>query len=70
VDAIMHRRPKRVHLPTPREQVLEKIARYNLLAIPVVDNRSILQGVVTADDAVEHLLPADLRIKLPRRFGR
>ncbi len=70
VDAIMHKRPRRVRLDTPRDEILEKIARYNLLAIPVVDHRSMMRGVVTADDAIEHLLPEDLKIKLPRRFAR
>ncbi|MBI3912783.1 MAG: CBS domain-containing protein [Chloroflexi bacterium] len=68
VDAIMHKRPKRVYLKSPHEQVLEKIARYNLLAVPVVDARGILHGVVTADDALEKILPADLKVKLPRIF--
>ncbi len=68
VDEIMHKRPRRVYLKTPRSQVLEKIAKYNFLAIPVVDQRGTLKGVVTADDALEQILPEDLKVKLPRIF--
>ncbi|MBI3537409.1 MAG: CBS domain-containing protein [Chloroflexi bacterium] len=68
IDEIMHKRPRRVYLKTPRSEVLEKIAKYNFLAIPVVDSRGFLKGVVTADDALEQILPADLKVKLPRIF--
>ncbi len=37
VDSIMHHKPIHAHLADPREQVLEAIARYNLLAVPVAD---------------------------------
>jgi len=68
LEDIMHRRPKRVQVNSSRDQVLEKIAKYNLLAVPVVDWRGALKGVVTADDALEEILPADLKIRLPRIF--
>ena len=68
VDDIMHKRPRRVYLKSRQDEVLEKIAKYNLLAVPVVDSRGILRGVVTADDALEMILPEDLKVKLPRIF--
>jgi magnesium transporter len=70
IDSIMHKRPIRVSLETERNEVLELIAKYNLLAIPVVDNDKVLQGIVTADDAVEMILPEELKVKLPRMFHR
>lgn len=58
VDTIMHRDPIFVELNTPREEVLETISKYNLLAVPVVNGENQLQGIVTADDALEMILPA------------
>jgi len=37
--------------------VAERMARYNLLAIPVVDDQNCIQGIVTVDDALDVLLP-------------
>jgi magnesium transporter len=36
-----------------QESVAEKLARYNLLAVPVVDEDHILKGIVTVDDAID-----------------
>ncbi|REJ75333.1 MAG: magnesium transporter [Acidobacteria bacterium] len=41
----------------PSEEVALKIAEYNLLAIPVVDDEGAILGIVTVDDAMEILLP-------------
>jgi Mg/Co/Ni transporter MgtE len=68
VDSIMHKRPVRVTVTTHREQVLELIAKYNLLAIPVLDRDSVMRGIVTADDALDAVLPEELKVKLPRMF--
>lgn len=48
--------------------VAEVIAKYNLLAVPVVDANGILQGIVTVDDALDVLLPAQRRHKLNRMY--
>lgn len=37
----------------PREEVPDKIADYDLLALPVVDEQGALVGIVTADDALD-----------------
>ena len=36
-----------------QEVVAEKLTRYNLLALPVVDNDHVLKGIVTVDDAID-----------------
>lgn len=36
-----------------QESVAEKLSRYNLLAVPVVDEDHILKGIVTVDDAID-----------------
>ncbi len=50
-------------------EVAQKIAEYNLLALPVVDEAGDILGIVTVDDAIEILLPRDWRQRLPRLFG-
>ena len=49
--------------------VAHKIAEYNLLALPVVDEAGDILGIVTVDDAIEILLPKGWRQRLPRMFG-
>ncbi len=53
---------------TDPRTVAEIMAKYNLLAVPVVSPEGILQGVVTVDDALDVLLPADRRRKPPRMY--
>jgi CBS domain-containing protein len=48
------------------DDVAQKIAEYNLLALPVVDEIGDILGIVTVDDAIELLLPKDWRQRLPR----
>jgi CBS domain-containing protein len=51
------------------QDVAEKIAEYNLLALPVVDEVGDILGIVTVDDAMEVLLGKEGRTRLPRLFG-
>lgn len=48
--------------------VAEIMAKYNLLAVPVVSAEGILEGVVTVDDALDVLLPNELRRKPTRMY--
>lgn len=52
------------------EHAARLIARYNLLALPVVDDRGRLLGIVTVDDAMDVVLPAGWKARLPRLFQR
>jgi Mg/Co/Ni transporter MgtE len=49
--------------------VAQKIAEYNLLALPVLDEAGDILGIVTVDDAMELLLPKGWRHRLPRVFA-
>jgi CBS domain-containing protein len=49
----------------PFEEVARQMSDYNLTAIPVVDERRQMVGVVTVDDVLEAMLPRGWR----RRFG-
>ena len=39
--------------------VIETIAKYNLLAVPVIDDKNHLKGIVTVDDAIDLLLSSN-----------
>lgn len=43
----------RVGVDTDQEEVARLIARYNLIALPVVDGNNLLVGVVTVDDIID-----------------
>lgn len=52
---IMSRRVISVTTDTDQEEVAALVAKYNFLAIPVVDSRGVLKGIVTFDDAMDIL---------------
>lgn len=54
---------------TDARTVAQIMAKYNLLAVPVVNkDNNILEGVVTVDDALDVLLPADKQRKPTRMY--
>lgn len=50
---IMRRRVVSVRHDTDQEEVARIVAKYDLLAVPVVDHENRLLGVVTVDDAID-----------------
>jgi magnesium transporter len=57
------------HPKEPANEVAQRIAEYNLLALPVVDETGDILGIITVDDAMEILLPKDWRQRLPKFIG-
>jgi len=55
-----------VELTTSRDEVATTIARYDFVAVPVVDAEGRMRGIVTVDDVIDVLLPEKLRKMLPR----
>jgi magnesium transporter len=53
VADLMQRDPISVRVEEPREKVVEKLARFDFIAIPVVDDRNRLVGIVTHDDVLD-----------------
>lgn len=52
---IMNRKVVTVLINEPKEEIAEKMARYNLLAIPVVDDEDKIQGIITLDDVMDEI---------------
>ena len=50
------------------EGAAQQLARYDLVALPVVDDQSRLVGVITVDDALDVLLPDEWKPRLPRIY--
>lgn len=51
-----------------QEEVAQKIAKYNLLALPVVEDENKLKGIITVDDAIDIVLPVAWKKRVPRMF--
>jgi Mg2+ transporter MgtE len=65
---IMIRNVVAVRLDASAEEVAAVLSKYNLLAVPVVDDEDHLRGIVTVDDALDEVLPDSVKRKLPRVF--
>jgi CBS domain-containing protein len=51
---------------TSAEDVASTIARYDLLAVPVLDAEGRVLGIVTVDDAIDAIIPEKIANSLPR----
>ncbi|HET8569941.1 MAG TPA: CBS domain-containing protein [Candidatus Limnocylindria bacterium] len=67
---IMTRNVLKVSATTPEEDVAAHIAKYDLLALPVVDETGVLLGTVTVDDVVEIMLPRGWKKRSLRTIAR
>ncbi|GAC1698520.1 MAG: CBS domain-containing protein [Candidatus Limnocylindrales bacterium] len=67
---IMNPNALRVRADTSKEDVASLIAKYDLLALPVVDVRRVLLGTVTVDDVVELMLPRGWKKRTHRSPAR
>jgi CBS domain-containing protein/sporulation protein YlmC with PRC-barrel domain len=64
----MHRRAVTVNINDSQDDVAHVVSKYNLLAVPVVDDQHRLHGIVTADDALDKIIPTAWKKKIPRLF--
>jgi magnesium transporter len=70
VDRIMESDVVTVAPDTPADDVAATIAKYDLLAVPVVDRTGKMLGIVTVDDAIDAIMPDDIAKKLPHFTAR
>ena len=64
----MHKRVVSVAVDSPQDEVAQEISKYNLLAIPVIDEEEHILGIVTADDALDKIIPTAWKKRLPRIY--
>jgi CBS domain-containing protein len=70
IPSFMHPEPVAVDVLAGQEEVAQVVARYNLLAVPVVAEEGRLVGIVTVDDALDTVLPTAWKRRLPKLFSR
>ena len=68
VRDFMTENPVSVRTDASEEDITNVIAKYNLLALPVVDDKGELHGIITIDDAIDLVLPLAWKKRLPRIF--
>jgi len=68
VREIMEAEPITVDPLRPQNEIGRIVARYNLLAVPVVDNQNVMHGIVTVDDAIDAMIPTAWKKRLPHFF--
>jgi CBS domain-containing protein len=66
IEEIMIRDVVTVSVDTSVPEIAAVLSKYNLLAVPVLDDEYVLRGIVTVDDALEGVLPESVRRRLPR----
>lgn len=68
IAQFMHRRVVSVNLTDSQDDVAQAVSKYNLLAVPVVDEHHRLHGIVTSDDALDKIIPTAWKKRLPRLY--
>jgi Mg/Co/Ni transporter MgtE len=68
VNDFMEDRVKSVNLTDDQDEVAQVITKYDLLAVPVVDDHNVMHGIVTADDALDKIIPTAWKKHLPRFY--
>jgi Mg2+ transporter MgtE len=68
VNDFMEKRVKVVHLLDKQNDVAQVITKYDLLAVPVVNDQNVMHGIITADDALDKIIPTAWKKRLPRFY--
>jgi magnesium transporter len=68
VSEFMEPRVVTLDLNDSQEECAQVISKYNLIAIPVVDEENRMYGIVTADDALDKIIPTAWKKRLPRFY--
>jgi magnesium transporter len=68
VSEFMEKRVVTVDLLDSQDECAQVIAKYDLLAVPVVDEQKCVHGIVTADDALDKIIPTAWKKRLPRFY--
>ena len=68
VRDFMHPRIVSANLLQKQDELAQVVSKYNLQAVPVVDDENHLMGMVTADDALDKIIPTAWKKRLPRFY--
>lgn len=63
ITDIMEENIKSVRIDAEPEDMLETLAKYDLIAVPVLDEDDCMAGIVTVDDVLAHYLPQIIKNK-------
>ena len=63
IAEIMTENVKTVSVSDEPVEVLELIAKYNLIAVPVLDEDEKMAGIIMVDDIIEQFIPGELKRK-------
>lgn len=56
----------KVHVDDSVDEVRDVITKYDLLAVPVVDEREVLRGIITVDDVIDRMVTPQWKRRFPR----
>lgn len=59
IDEVMHTKLIAIPIDMDQEQVAKRIARYDFLALPVVDKEGKIKGIITVDDLIDVIREED-----------
>jgi magnesium transporter len=68
VADIMETRIVTVHIEDSQDDCAQVVSKYDMIAVPVIDNDKRLCGVVTADDALDKIIPTAWKKRLPHFY--
>ena len=68
VTEFMDKRVVTVNLMDSQDDCAQVVSKYNLLAVPVIDEEKRIHGIVTADDALDKIIPTAWKKRLPRFY--
>ena len=68
LENLMERDIVSVHPTTDAKEAAALLSTYSLRAIPVIDDQGNMLGIITFDDALDILLPDDLRERIGHLF--
>ena len=68
INEFMQDRVISVSLLDSQDDCAQLVSKYNLLAVPVVDDGNVIHGIVTADDALDKMIPTAWKKRLPRMY--
>jgi len=68
VEDFMHTKVVTANVLEKQDELAQVVSKYNLQAVPVVDDNNCLMGMVTADDALDKIIPTAWKKRLPRFY--